>query len=147
VPQRLFTRIIMRVKVVCTLTHQLSLPHRRPSSRSTSNQQAARPGAAARRRNHRRRGSASTPSVASRREAFTRSGAGGSLDVGSAGTQGRSSATQPASRLREIIAAPAQRVQPREMIVAFGAAHPGDDALIFINKSAVSYSSMKAPVA
>jgi len=33
VPQRLFTRIIMRVKVVCTLTHQLSLPHRRPSSR------------------------------------------------------------------------------------------------------------------
>lgn len=31
-PQRLFTRIIMRAKVGCALTHQLSLPHRRPSS-------------------------------------------------------------------------------------------------------------------
>jgi hypothetical protein len=28
------------------------------------------------------------PSAASRREAFTRSGAGGSLDIGSAGTEG-----------------------------------------------------------
>jgi len=33
-PQRLFTRIIMRAKVVCTLTPQLSLLHRPTSSRS-----------------------------------------------------------------------------------------------------------------
>lgn len=59
--------------------------------RSTPNQLAARLGAAARRRNRRRRGSASTPSAASRREAFTRSGAGGSLDVGSAEREGRRS--------------------------------------------------------
>ena len=32
-PQRLFTRIIMRAKVVCTLTPQLSLPRRPTSSR------------------------------------------------------------------------------------------------------------------
>src|SRR5579863_7027090 len=87
VPQRLFTRIIMRAKVVCTLTHQLSLPHRRPSSRSSVRRRISRrpdpqlPHGAG---NHRRRGSASTPSAASRREAFTRSGAGGSLGGGGA---------------------------------------------------------------
>src|ERR1700728_1755145 len=57
-----------------------------PIIAAASSRYAARPGAAARRGNRRRRGSASTPSVASRRGAFTRSGAGGSLNVGSAGT-------------------------------------------------------------
>jgi hypothetical protein len=45
-------------------------------------------GTAVRRNHRRRRGSTSTPSAASRREAFTRSGAGGSLGVGSAGNGG-----------------------------------------------------------
>jgi hypothetical protein len=52
---------------------------------------AARHGAAARRIDRRRGGSASMPSAASRREAFTRSGADGSLDTSSAGTEGRRS--------------------------------------------------------
>jgi hypothetical protein len=64
---------------------------------------AARHGAAARRRHRWRRGSGSTPSAASRREAFTRSGADGSLDVGNAGPEGPHDRRRVAAEQRQYL--------------------------------------------